>query len=180
MLIQPRTRDLAAKQREFVAEDTISSSLNSRDRKRSHATANTRRNNRHSNDTTTTTKQPPPLESEEADSTTAAQLRGASNHRMDLRTRHVAAEPILRLQRPFIRSRGATSSAVCSTKTKRPHDDRVFAPHGHRTRQKRCASIAHDCSSHLLLDVRCDRAHWRKCLVDSDLYGRRAARGPDP
>jgi hypothetical protein len=60
--------------------------LNSRERSRSAATASARRNSSYSNDTTK--KQPPSTrESKEADSTTAIQLRGASNHRMDLRTR---------------------------------------------------------------------------------------------
>ena len=67
---------------------TISSSLNSRERSRSAATASARRNNRYSNDTTK--KQPPPLESEKADSTAATRLRGASNQRMDLRTRQAS------------------------------------------------------------------------------------------
>src|SRR5207248_4931015 len=54
---------------------TISSSLNSPERKRSAATASARRNSRYSNDTTK--KQPPPPESEDADSTAATQLRDA-------------------------------------------------------------------------------------------------------
>jgi hypothetical protein len=68
---------------------TISSSLNSRDRTRSAATASARRSSRYSNDTTK--KQPPSTRVREADSTAATQLRGASNHRIYLRTRHAPA-----------------------------------------------------------------------------------------
>jgi hypothetical protein len=65
---------------------TISSSLNSRERRLSAASASARRNSRYSNDTTK--KQPPfHRDPRRADSRAATQLRGASNHRMDLRIR---------------------------------------------------------------------------------------------
>jgi hypothetical protein len=45
--------------------------------------------------TTKTKKQPPPSGTEETDSRAATQLRGASNHRMDLRTRHASVPALL-------------------------------------------------------------------------------------
>ena len=63
------------------------------DRRRADAhadTASTRRNSRYSNDTTK--KQPPSTRVREADSTAATKRRGASNHRMDLRTQHAPAD----------------------------------------------------------------------------------------
>jgi hypothetical protein len=90
-LIQPRMRDLAAKNREFVPEHHNLELLElaraqTQHRHRKHTPKQQVQQRRDQ-------KQPPSADSEEADSKATTQLRPAREHRMDLGTRQDDTPP---------------------------------------------------------------------------------------